>query len=108
MGHNRHHAIVVTSWDVEKLKIVHEYAKNIFAQGCSEIVSSHWNSYDSFFIAPDGSKEGWPESEKGDSDREFFIDFIRKQVYEDGSSSIRFVELFYGDDNGESKIVTHN
>lgn len=107
MGYIRHHAIVVTSY-ANRTKIAHERAKEIFGSACSEIVSSPINGYESFFIAPDGSKEGWEESQQGDKARALFIEFLENQKYEDGSNSISFVELFYGDDNGKSAVVNHN
>lgn len=108
MGYIRHHSIVVTTWDKDKVKIVYDKAKEIFGANVSEIVNSNINGYQSFFVAPDGSKEGWEESEQGDKNRASFLEFIEQQKYEDDSNSISFAELFYGDDEGESEIVNHN
>lgn len=107
MGYIRHHSIVVTSYG-ETTKLAHDKAKEIFGANVSEIVNSNINGYQSFFVAPDGSKEGWEESEQGDKDRALFIQFIEQQKYENDSNSISFAELFYGDDEGESKVVNHN
>jgi hypothetical protein len=120
MGYIRHHAIVVTSYASfgSSLEDAHEKAKEIFNtmnhyndsrnNVVSEIVVSPVNGYASFFIAPDGSKEGWEESQDGDTKRELFIRWINEQAYEDGSNSISYAELFYGDDEGHSEIVNHN
>jgi len=107
MGYIRHHAIVVTSYG-ETTKLAQDKAKEIFGTNVSEIVNSNVNGYQSFFVAPDGSKEGWEESEQGDKDRALFIEFIEQQKYEDDINSISFAELFYGDDEGDSEIVNHN
>lgn len=108
MGYIRHHSIVITSWNKSLLGIVHEKAKQIFETGVSEIVKSKVNEFDSFFIAPDGSKEGWAESNIGNKNRADIIAFIEAQKYEDGGNSIRFAELYYGDDELESEIINHN
>lgn len=108
MGYIRHHAIVVTSWNDIKLKVAHVYAKGVFGETVSEIIDSPVNSYQSFFIAPDGSKEGWQPSNEGDKKRELFADWIKNQDYEDGSNSLSFAVFFYGDDDGDAGIEIHN
>ena len=108
MGYTKHHAIVVTSWDEKKIKLANDKAKEICGSLVSGIVEGKINQVMSFFIAPDGSKEGWEESKLGDSLRSLFIEWVKQQAYEDGSNSIDYAELFYGDDNGESEIVSHN
>ena len=82
--------------------------KIIFSLTVSDLVHSFINGYTTFLIAPDGSKEGWDESNEGDKLRDLFVDYINSQAYEDGSSSLKYAELFYGEDNGKSKIVRHN
>ncbi len=107
MGYMRQHVIVVTSWKEESVTLAHERAMEIFGTQCSNMVSSVTNGESSFFIGPDGSKEGWAESDKGDQRREEFKAWLRTQVYEDGTSNLSWVEVFYGDDNGEAAIVDH-
>lgn len=108
MGYIKHHAIIVTSWDVKQLKEVHNKAVEIFDSQVSSIVQSKINGYESFFISPDGSKEGWGDSDLGDKRRDVFIDFLESKNYSDGSSSLSYVELFYGEDNGDCKVLRHN
>jgi len=118
MGYMRHHALVITGSDYpESKKIirkVHRMSKDraIDYVGTSKIVSplmySPLNGYLSFFIAPDGSKEGWQESELGDSMRDSIIDFIDSFTYEDGSLCINYTEVFYGDEEGRSEVERHN
>ena len=64
MGYMRHHAILVTSWDAKLLASAHAQAVKMFAY-VSPISPAFVNGYQSFFIPPDGSKEGWPESDAG-------------------------------------------
>ncbi len=107
MGYIKHHTIVVTS-SGEFTNNAHNKAKEIFGHLCSVIIYSKCNFYSSFFIAPDGSKEGWDQSDLYDLKRKEFINWINEQAYEDGSNAISFAELFYGEDNGYSEIVNHN
>ncbi|RLI47235.1 hypothetical protein DRO61_08135 [Candidatus Bathyarchaeota archaeon] len=108
MGYIKHHGIAVTSWDEKILKKAHRLAKEIFKKRASPIMNGDINSYLTFFIAPDGSKEGWEESDKDDISRSVFINWINKQAYEDGSNPLDFCEFFYGEDNDESEVTRHN
>lgn len=107
MGYIRHHAIVVTSHGDHAFN-AHRKAVLIFGHLVSNIIDSEFNGYMSFFIAPDGSKEGWSDSDDYDSKRNEFISWIKSNVYEDGSNSISYAMLYYGDDNGEAKIEDYN
>lgn len=108
MGHIKHHAIAVTSWDESKLDLAYKKAKDIFGDTVSDMVGGVVNSFRSFFIAPDGSKEGWAESNIGDEKRAAFVDYLISFQYEDGSSPIDYCEFYYGDDNGKSEVVNYN
>lgn len=119
MGHIRHHMIVVTSWDQGLLEEAKVTARRIFHREffpnyrdadnlVSETIDSLTNGYSTFFIAPDGSKEGWSESEDGDCARKCFIEWLKTKQHEDGSSALRYAEIFYGDDDRQSEIITHN
>lgn len=99
MGYMNHHAIIVTSYDIDRLKPVHAKAKEIFLS-CSEIVYSRINGYVSFFIAPDGSKEGWRDSHEGDSRREEFKVWLTSS-----GSMVEAVEIMYGGDEPELKSI---
>ena len=65
MGYNVEHAIVVTSWDNKLLAKAHKKANEIFPE-VSERVPHITNGGASFLVPPDGSKEGWEESDAGD------------------------------------------
>jgi hypothetical protein len=102
MGYIRHHAVIVTTFSKKTITEAHEKAKEIFGTLVSELVLSNLNGNYSFFVAPDGSKEGWPDSDQGNANRAAFIGYVKPL------SGIDYVELFYGDDEGEAKIVSHN
>ena len=104
MGWIRHHAIVVTSWNGELLKEALTKATDL---GCavSGVVDSQINGYQSFLIAPDGSKEGWDDSENGDHRREAFKAWTHSKQHEDGSSSLRWAEVLFGDDDYQVAVT---
>jgi hypothetical protein len=62
MGYMRHHAIIVTSWKRELLEQAHARAVEL-GMSVSEVTGEVTNSYRSFLVAPDGSKEGWDTSD---------------------------------------------
>ncbi|MDX2253254.1 MAG: hypothetical protein NW202_13295 [Nitrospira sp.] len=99
MGYMRHHAIVVTSWDESRINAAYNRAAEIFGSPyVSSVIKSPLNGCSSFFVPPDGSKEGWPESEVGDARRAEFIAHLHAQAYDDGSNALKWVVPWYGDD----------
>ena len=107
MGYMRHHAIVVTSCNEELLTEAHKKASEIFSQ-VAPVTPETVNGYVSFLIAPDGSKEGWSHSEQGDKARDAFIKYLEAQRYDDGSISINYVEVQFGDDDGVTNIIRNS
>lgn len=75
MGYFNHHAIVVIGTSTT-ITSAHDLAKATGAQ-VSELVESAINGYQSFLVAPDGSKEGWEESAAGDERRAKIVDHLR-------------------------------
>lgn len=100
MGYMRHHAIVVTETElrVEALreKVIGAVAGAQVA--VSEVTPTAVNGYRSFFLAPDGSKEGREASSEGDLARAKTKDVLR-------ASMASWVEVQFGDDDGETKII---
>ena len=94
----RHHAIVVTGSE-DEIQEAHSTACSIF-EHVSEISPLSINGHQSFFIPPDGSKEGWDNSEMGDINRSSFVDWLTKR-----GGAVKWVEVQYGDDDKETKIV---
>lgn len=115
MGYMRHHAIIVTSWKTEALEAAHRKARELFGPTSlsasehvrvSDIIDSGMNGYHSFFVAPDGSKEGWQDSDEGDVQRDTFIAWLGANwTYDDGSTPFDWVEVQYGDDNREQRVT---
>lgn len=111
MGWMRHHAIVVTSWSSKALTRAHNRAAETFPSGTvTELSGSVANSYGSFLVAPDGSKEGWDDSEAGDDNRAAFIAWLIEEFRDkcDGSSIVDWVEVQFGDSGGNSRLIRHS
>lgn len=115
MGYMRHHAIIVTSWDVALLREAHAMAREIFGSdidglgGGAGLVTDSGrtviNGYESFAILPDGSKEEWEASDACDALRAKFISWLRAQCYSDGSSALQWVEVEFGGDRPEARVT---
>lgn len=108
MGYHIHHTIVVTSWNEERTKAAHDFARIIFSTldaHVSEISTPGINGYTSFFIAPDGSKEGWPESNACNTARDKFFKSLKEL---DGY--VDAVEVAFGGDEPtvNTGIVRYN
>ena len=98
MGQVIHEAIILTSWDAQKLERSHEKALELFSNAqVSPIVNAPVNNYKSFLIGPSGSKLGWPEADQHDGQLALFEDWVSEQVYEDGSSTLELVRVLYGE-----------
>ncbi len=115
MGYIKHHTIVVTGWQNEKLKEAHQKAKEVFEKNfgnmshektsasrlVSDIIQGVSNDQSSFFIAPDGSKGGWPNSNDADNARKEFLDWLQK-----ADNYCDYVEVIFGGDyDGYERIV---
>ncbi len=102
MGVMNHNAIIATTGSRgdadEFLKWFSELDKNLFDFSLVvRIPPTPTNAYHTFFFAPDGSKEGWPDSNFGDNFRDMVIEYLESKKYEDGSSCWRWVEVGFGE-----------
>ncbi|PAE20522.1 hypothetical protein CHH80_10945 [Bacillus sp. 7504-2] len=99
MGYIRHNAIVVTGYSYpeaqKKFEKVYSKANELFEGLVSNIIPALTNGYQSFLIAPDGSKEGWDLSDEYDAKRKEFADFVDSMAYGDGSNPIQFVDIAF-------------
>ncbi len=107
MGYMLHHAIVITTYKNDELHKVATKAKELGLQVLGPSEESPVNGYFSLLICPDGSKEGWPESEEGNKLRRKFIEWLETQRHEDGSSWLEWVEIAYGNDPADAQIANH-
>lgn len=102
MGYIKHHAMVVTSCDEKKIKMAHKKALTIFDH-VSGILPSVINTYYSFFIPPDGSKEEWETSNEYNRKRAKFSRWLSCRAYKDGGNPFDWVTVWY-DEMGQVGI----
>ncbi len=102
MGTIYHHAIVVTA-DADDIREAHGRAIKTFPW-VSTLSPNGLNGYQSFFIPPDGSKEGWSESLEGNDLRDEFIYWLDSQAYNGGSSRFDWVEVGYGGSEADASV----
>jgi hypothetical protein len=124
MGYTRHNAIVVTAAGYAMEGSYGAAAPDVaaFRDSLPEQwrhlvigpVESIVNDYQSFTFLPDGSKEGWKDSDLGDEYRRRFLDLF-SFAYEDGSTPFDVLVVdarFGGDEPGAGYepelIVTAN
>lgn len=116
VGYERHNAIIVTgpmkAYGIPE-KAMEEVRNEVFRiaelEGLGQLVSGvipgSSNCMGTFILVPDGSKEGWDASDKGDLTRDRVISYLDTLRYSDGSTSFSFVEVQFGDDDLETKVV---
>lgn len=98
MGQIRHHAIIITGTSPKLMQKVRRKARKSFHKHVSRLVHSQLNSYISILIPPDGSFEGWPESDHYDRRRAKFLRWLDRFAYADGSHPLDLIEVEYGGD----------
>lgn len=103
MSYVRHHAIMVTGWDKETVETARAEAFRIFdrtAAYVSPVTPEAVNRQVSFFIAPDGSKEGRQESNDCDAARAKLLDWLRAS-----EGWLSYVEVEFGGDGNAAEIT---
>lgn len=106
MGYHRHHAIVVTSWREASVLKAHAEAERLFGDTRAHVTPISpvaVNGYTSFAVLPDGSKEGWPDSDRPDDAREAFKAYLSDMQTE--GSWCSWVEVNFGGDDGDYLAV---
>jgi hypothetical protein len=104
MGMIQHDALIVTVQEPYKpasptpIEQAHALAVRLYAtigmeQLVSPVVRGVMNGYASFFIAPDGSKEGWDDSNKSDQIRALFKQELRAEFRHCDCVSVSFGEF---------------
>ncbi len=100
MGYMQHHAILVTTYRQSLAEMARAKAQEIFGEEFSTLVSEPvTNGYHSFAIFPDGSKEGWQDSDQGERYRADFISWLKAH------DEYGWVLVQYGDDALETCIL---
>lgn len=99
MSYYRHHAIVVTSWSADAINAAADKARGLAMNVVGPEGSVGCNGYQSFMVCPDGSKENWGDSDRGDAKRDSLVDWLEDQL------SLNWVEVEFGGDQGGAKVV---
>lgn len=106
MGHTRHHAIIVTACVPGAVEAARAKALEIFPEYLvGPMVGSRCNEWNTFLVGPDGSSLDWARSDRGVFCRGQFTSWLSDQADDDGDSTLSWVEVFYGDDDGICRIV---
>ena len=104
MGYIAHHAIVVTGFDMAHTDLARQAAQEAFSYVHMEylvgdLIGPAVNGYCSFVVAPDGSKEGWDESDAGDTARAAFVAWLRTE------GMVDWVEVRFGGDDYDAARI---
>jgi hypothetical protein len=105
MGYIKHHTIVVTSWKKDYINDARNKAIGLFKDLASAdslvspILEGIVNTQYSFFIAPDGSSEGWSESDQCNHARNEYLNWL------ESNNRVDFVEVMFGGDDSREKIT---
>lgn len=109
MGYMRHHLLVVTTYSDDRIVSAHLTAEVMCPSlPVSDVTTSPTNGYRSFVVWPDGSKEGWAESDNGDDERRAFIAWLNRQRFSDGSTPFSWALVQYGDEDGDNRVLDHD
>ncbi len=101
MGRLKHDAVIVTSWDNKYIMEPHAKAIELFGSLVSDCMPGVVNGQASFFIAPDGSKEGWNESDDHDDKRKEFLDWMKEL-----NSFCDYAWIRFGGDDDQTAVYT--
>lgn len=108
MGYIRNETIVVSGWDDARVLRAHSAAAAIFdshriGRLVSGLTQHITNGGAAFFIAPDGSKEGWHDSDVAEAARKEFIGWLKtdeaRKLYLD------WALIILGGDDGEFSVL---
>ena len=106
MGYIRHNAIILTTWDDKTAEAVAAKCTSL-ALAFTGPHESAVNGYRTVVVLPDGSKEGWEQSDAGDLRRGELRRWTKTLRYEDDSSPLAWVEVAYGSDDREAVVEAH-
>ena len=96
MGVMNHDCVIATTSDSDAVAALINAAEQM---GIKPLVITPVNQfgYRTVMLPPDGSKEGWEDSNNGDRMREAFIALIGSFNYSDGSNPFSWVEVSFGE-----------
>lgn len=104
MSFTLHEVIVVTSWNDMDIERAHAKAVEMELP-VTGIIHAPVNMQRTFMIGPDGSKEGWEDADRFEQIRAVYIEWLMMNRYVDGSSSVDFVLVQWGEDDDKQADV---
>lgn len=103
MGYMKHDAIIVTTFDAGAASLALTRAQELTLP-TTDITLGIADSQYTFVIVPDGSKEGWAESDKMDATRGQYLSWLNAQAYKDGSNILDFIAVRFGGDDDDITV----
>lgn len=99
MGTINHNAIVATTWDDEIVTAVTKWVGTLETKYRSLFIYGFGicNGFHTIVMIPDGSKEGWNDSENCDEIRKQFVALLDSFAYKDESNPVNYIEVGFGE-----------
>jgi len=112
MGYLLHRAIIVDGFDHAhvagaRATAAVKFAKHGFPGLVTGLYQHSVNGNWTFMVVPDGSKEGWEDSDRGDKARDEFLDWL-SYARKERSMYLTWVEVVIHDDDGKPRVERHN
>ena len=116
MGYIKHDGITVTGWKDEHLKRARDKAVELGLIVTELQKEPGVNGYLSFLICPDGSKEGWEDSDEHENAREAWKDWVDEESSYQGLPTyawdtvmfINWIHVRYGGDDEEMAFIVEH
>lgn len=115
VGSALHHALIVTASDEATIRAAHDHARTLLdlrvvsvnsaADMLTPVLHTYLNGYCSFALLPDGSQEGYEDSDEGDRVRDELVMWLEAQRDEESSSRFDWVEVAYGSEDEPSRAT---
>lgn len=97
MGTMNHNAIIASTWSKERADNFQAWINKHLNPDLVLRSLPQVNDYQTFVFVPDGSKEGWEDSDTADGLRDLLVERLAQDDYEDGSSPWDWVEVGFGE-----------
>jgi len=112
MGYNRHDAVLVTTlfMSEQAQAQIDEFRESMpenFRHLLVGPVMSPVNGWITFVLLPDGSKEGWTDSDIGDDLRSRFIALMGEWVPNTSAVEVTYGSDYQSDHDGNATVAVH-
>lgn len=99
MGVENNECVIATTFDMGAIQSVKKWIAELSKeeQSLFAFIPCICNGKMTVVLGPDGSKKGWPTSNKGFELRDKFVAKLISFNYEDGSNPFEWIEVGYGE-----------